>query len=109
MAVSRVENPAPANDPFGFSRRGGTIHINGHRTSAKLQGSEHLTLGRSYVLFVEWNGGNYRLAGRMSGAVLIDDDFRTKPLGTKWVSELKKYDELSVEAFTEEVLKEPAP
>ncbi len=101
--------PPPLVTPFRFVRPGGTVYVNGHRASVKLKGSEFLTLGRSYVVFLHWTGGYYRLAGGMSGVILIDDDLRTKALGTNQALKLKKYDELSLDAFIEEVLKEPAP
>lgn len=101
--------PPQLATPFRFVRPGGTVYVNGHRASMKLKGSEILTLGRSYVLFLHWTGGYYRLAGGMSGAVLIDDNFRAKPLGTNQALKLKNYDKLSFDAFIEEVLKEPAP
>lgn len=83
--------------------------MNGHRASKRLKGSELLTLGKNYVLFLQWTGGYYRLAGGMSGVVLVDDELRTKPLGAHQAARLKKYDKLSLDAFIEEVQKEPAP
>jgi len=74
-----------------------------------VKGSELLTSNKTYVLFLQWTGGNYHIAGSMSGAVLIDDDFRIRPLGTKEALKLEKYYKLALDSFIEEVLKEPMP
>lgn len=101
--------PAPLTTPLRFTRFGGSVQVNGNRATVRVKGSELLTSNKTYVLFLHWTGHNYNLAGGISGAVLIDDAYRTKLLGTKRASELKKYDKLTLNAFIEEVLKEPAP
>jgi hypothetical protein len=98
--------PAPLSTPLRFTRYGGTVQVNGHRASVKMKGSELLTSNNTYVLFLQWTGRNYHIAGGMSGAVFVDGNFRTKPLGTNQTLKLKSYDKLSLNAFTEEVLRE---
>lgn len=101
--------PAPLTTPLRFTRFGGTVQVNGHRASMRVKGSELLKSGGTYLLFLEWTGGNYRLADGMSGAVLVGDNLQIKPLGTNHSLKRKNYDKLSLDAFIEEVLKEPAP
>ncbi len=101
--------PEPLITPLRFTRWGGTVLVNGHRASVRVKGSELLTSNKTYVLFLQWTGGNYHIAGSMSGAVLIDDDFRIRPLGTKEALKLEKYYKLALDSFIEEVLKEPMP
>jgi hypothetical protein len=102
------EFPTPLTTPLRFTRFGGAVQLNGHRASVRMKGSELLTSNNTYVLFLQWTGRNYHIAGGMSGAVLVDGNFRTKPLGTNQALKLKSYDKLNLRAFIEEILKEPA-
>ncbi len=99
--------PAPLTTPLSFTRFGGSVQVNGHRASVRVKGSELLTSNKSYLLFLQWTGHNYHIAGGMSGAVLVQDNLRINPLGTNPSLKRKHYDKLDLEAFIEEVLKEP--
>jgi hypothetical protein len=75
--------PVPLTTPLRFTRFGGTVHVNGHRASLRVKGSELLTSGKTYILFLQWTGRNYHIAGGISGAVLVEDNHRVKPLGSE--------------------------
>jgi hypothetical protein len=99
--------PEPLTTPLRFSRFGGTVQVNEHRASMRVKGSELLTSDRTYILFLQWTGWNYSIAGGMSGAVLVKDDSSLQALGTNRALQLKKYNQLSLEAFIKEILREP--
>lgn len=98
------ERPAPLATPLKFVRSGGVVHVDGHRVSRKLRGSEALKPGQDYVLFFFWspNFKAYRLVGGVSGAFLIEDGSRIKPLGAE--NGMRRHDGMSLEALVEEVL-----
>jgi hypothetical protein len=98
---------APVHTPLSVYRFGGTVKVNGHTASHRLKGSELLGPGNTYVLFLQWTGSNYHLAGAMSGAVLVDKNLVTRPLGTKEKTKLQKYNGLDLETFIQQVLTEP--
>ena len=83
------------------------MRVIGHVVSQRLKGSELLGPGNTYVLFLQWTGSNYHLAGGMSGAVLVNTNFVTLPLGTKEGTKLQKYKGLDLETFIRDVLTEP--
>ncbi len=78
------EPPAPLSTPLKIVREGGVVSIDGHHVAKTLRGSEALRVGQDYILFVNWSRDfkAYRLAGGVSGAVLIDSDLAVKPLGS---------------------------
>lgn len=78
------EPPTRLSTPLKVVRDGGVVTIDGHRVARTLKGSEALKAGQDYILFVHWSRDfqAYRLAGGMSGAVLIDSDLVVKPLGS---------------------------
>ncbi|HET6892382.1 MAG TPA: hypothetical protein VFH31_14870 [Pyrinomonadaceae bacterium] len=98
--------PAPLTTPLSFTRFGGSVQVNGHRASVRVKGSELLTSNKTYVLFLQWTGHNYHIAGGMSGVVLVQDSLRVNPLGTNPSLKRKHYERLHLEAVIEEVLKE---
>ncbi|MFN2456422.1 MAG: hypothetical protein ABR577_19680, partial [Pyrinomonadaceae bacterium] len=105
-ALQNIASPAPVTSPFTFYRDGGEVKVNGHQVSEKLKGSELLTPGNDYVLFLTWspNFGAYRLVAGASGAFLIKNNLRIHPLGSK--PELKlKHDDTDLDTFIGEVLK----
>jgi hypothetical protein len=78
--------------------------VNGHRVAKTLKGSEGLKTGQSYILFVHWSRDfkAYRLAGGMSGAVLVEPELLVRPLGSeKGVTRLRG---TRLDTFLEEVL-----
>jgi hypothetical protein len=96
--------PLPLTSPLKIVRAGGVVYVNGHRVSEKLKGSELLTSGKRFVLFLRWSPAfkSYHLMGGASGAFLVQDDQQIKPLG----SELKLRDgSLDLETFIVEVMK----
>lgn len=99
--------PAPLTTPLKLARLGGTVNVDGHRATAKVKGHESLTAGRDYVFFLWWgpNSKAYRLAGGISGAVLIEDDLRLKPLASD--EALKgRYEGASLDEFIRDVIHE---
>ncbi|HYG10940.1 MAG TPA: hypothetical protein VD835_13410 [Pyrinomonadaceae bacterium] len=94
---------APLATPLSFTRFGGAVQVNGHRASLKVKGGEHLIAGRTYILFLQWTGWNYHIAGGMSGAVLVEKS-RLRPLGTNRALQLRGYGALDLEAFVRDVL-----
>jgi hypothetical protein len=84
------------------------VNVNGHRVSTKLKGSELLTAGKDYVLFLEWSPAfnSYLLMGGSSGAFLIQDNSKIKPLGSE--KGLLQHEAKDLEAFIHEVLSAPA-
>ena len=98
---------APVRTPLFVYRFGGSVRLNGHVASQRLKGSELLGPGNTYVLFLQWTGSNYHLAGGMSGAVLVDKNLVTRPLGTKESTKLQKYNGLDLETFIQDILTEP--
>lgn len=78
------EPPAPLSAPLKVVRSGGVVTINGHRVAKTMRGSEGLKAGKHYILFLQWSRAfkAYRLAGGMSGAVLVDSELVVKPLGS---------------------------
>lgn len=99
--------PAPVLTPLLVYRFGGSVRLNGHTASQRLRGSEVLAPGNTYVLFLQWTGSNYHLAGGMSGVVFVDKNFVTRPLGTKESTKLQKYNGLDLETFIQDVLTAP--
>jgi hypothetical protein len=99
--------PAPVQTPLLVYRFGGSVRLNGHTASQRLKGSELLGPGNTYVLFLRWTGTNYFLAGGMSGAVFVDKNLVTRPLGTKEKTKLQKYTGLNLETFIQDVLTAP--
>lgn len=99
--------PAPVVTPLLVYRFGGNVRVNGHVVSQRLKGSDLLGPGNTYVLFLQWTGSNYHLAGGMSGAVLVNKNFVTTPLGTREGTKLQKYHGLDLETFIRDVLTEP--
>ena len=97
----------PLRTPLLVYRFGGSVRLNGHVVSQRLKGSELLGPGNTYVLFLQWTGTNYHLAGGMSGAVLVDNNLRTRPLGTTERTKLQRYNGLDLETFIRNVLTEP--
>jgi hypothetical protein len=100
--------PLPLTSPLKFVREGGVMHVNGHRVSRKLKGSELLTAGKDYVLFLEWSPAfeSYFLMAGSSGAFLIQDNSKIKPLGSE--KGLLQHEAKDLEAFIHEVLSAPA-
>lgn len=101
--------PQPVTSPLKFVRPGGVVYVNGHRVSEKLKGSELLTAGKRYVIFLIWSRAyqSYHLLGGSSGAFLVEDDLRIKTLGS-WKQLRQKHDDLYLEVFINEVLSAPA-
>lgn len=99
--------PAPVHTPLLVYRFGGSVRVNGHTASQRLKGSELLGPDNTYVLFLQWTGSNYHLAGGMSGAVFVDKNLVARPLGTKERKNLQKYNGLDLETFIQEVLTAP--
>lgn len=100
--------PQPLTSPLKFIRPGGVVHLNGHRVSQKLKGSELLTAGKRYIIFLIWSRAHqsYYLLGGSSGAFLVEDDLRIKPLGS-WKQLRQKHDDAYLEVFINEVLSAP--
>ncbi|MFN2455375.1 MAG: hypothetical protein ABR577_14260, partial [Pyrinomonadaceae bacterium] len=98
--------PLPLTSPLTFVRAGGTVIVNGHRVSAKLKGSEFLKAGKDYVLFMEWSPPfkAYHLMAGSSGAFLVQNDSKIKPLGSEKKLKLQS-DGTDLETFISEVLK----
>jgi hypothetical protein len=99
--------PAPVRTPLLLYRFGGSVKVNGHTASQRLKGSELLGPGNTYVLFLQWTGSNYHLAGGMSGAVFVDMNLVTRPLGVRERTELQKYNGLDLETFIQHILTAP--
>ncbi len=78
------EPPATLSTPLKVVRSGGVVTIDGHRVAKTMRGSEALKAGQHYILFLHWSRDfkAYRLAGGMSGAVLVDPELVVKPLGS---------------------------
>ena len=102
--LGEYQMPAPLVTPLKFVREGGAVNVNGHRVSKKLKGSEALRAGQDYALFLHWSREfkAYFLAGGVSGAFLIEDGSRVKPLGAD--KGLLRHDGQSLEALVAEVL-----
>ena len=98
---------APVRTSLFVYRFGGNVRLNGHVATQWLKGSEVLGPGNTYVLFLQWTGSNYHLAGGMSGAVLVDGNLLARPLGTKESKKLQKYNGLDLETFIRDILTEP--
>ncbi len=96
----------PPASPLTFVRAGGTVTVNGHRVSAKLKGSELLKAGNDYVLFLRWSPpfNAYHLMAGSSGAFLVQNNSKIKPLGSEKQLKLK-HEGKDLETFISEVLK----
>lgn len=96
----------PLTTPLTIFREGGVVYENGHRVSVKLKGSDSLKVGQDYVFFLWWSSrGVYQLAAGVSGAFLVEDNLRIKPLGDG--KELRrKYHGMDMETFINEVLQQ---
>jgi len=99
------EPPAALLTPLKFVRSGGTVNVNGHRATVKLQGHESIKAGAEYIFFFWWSPSYkaYYLAGGISGVVAVGSDSRVKPLATNPDVKLK-YDNMDLENFISEVL-----
>ncbi|MDQ3473247.1 MAG: hypothetical protein M3447_05870 [Acidobacteriota bacterium] len=100
------EPPAPLLTPMRFVRPGGAVVVNGHLASQKWKGSEPLETGSDVLLLLWWSPDfkAYTLAGGLSGALLIDQDLRVKPLSSN--REMLRYTGASLDAVINEVLAE---
>lgn len=97
--------PKPLTTPLRFVRSGGVVNVNGHRVAVRVRGQELLQVGKDYIFFFWWspNYKAYYLAGGISGAVLVDDNRRVKPLASS-SSIQSRYSSADVETFISEVL-----
>jgi hypothetical protein len=93
----------PLATPLRFYRAGGEVIVNGHRASQKLEGSELLSQGKDYILFLSWNPyeKSYYLSG-VSGAFLVDERNLLKPLGNR--AGIRKYEGADLEALIDELI-----
>lgn len=98
--------PAPLSPTLTFTRFGGTVMVNGHQASIVAKGKVTISRGKTYVVFLEWTGGQYRLAGSMSGAVLVSDVNRVKSVSADPALRAK-YDDLGLEEFLEKIVSKP--
>ncbi len=100
------EPPAPLLTPMRFVRPGGAVVVNGHLASQKWKGSEPLKTGSDVLLLLWWSPAfkAYTLSGGLSGALLIEQDLRLKPLSSK--REMLRYTGASLDAVINEVLAE---
>lgn len=96
--------PAPLSTPLEVVRDGGIVTIDGHRVATTLRGSEGLKAGHDYILFLHWSRHfkAYRLAGGMSGVVLVGPDLVVKPLGSR--KGVIKHNGTPLDAFVSEIL-----
>ncbi len=96
--------PALLATPLKLVREGGVVQVNGHRVSKKLKGGEALKADQDYAPFLQWSPDfkAYHLVGGISGAFLIQHDYRVKPLGSE--KGMRRYDGMSLESLVEEVL-----
>jgi hypothetical protein len=96
--------PTPLTSPLKVIRDGGEVHVNGHRASMKLEGSEMLKPNKDYVLFLRWSPDfkAYRPVGGVSGFFVVEDS-RIKPVGSK--KEIKKHDGAALQTFVDEILR----
>lgn len=81
-----INRPLPEliGGEFNIIRHGGLLFVNGHRVREKVPGYGDLVENQNYIFFLTWSSAYkaYRLAGGVSGVVLIQDDLQIKPLAT---------------------------
>lgn len=77
--------PEPIGGTFKITRPGGSLQIDGHRITEKVQGQNKLIEDKNYIFFLSWSGDyqTYTLNGGISGAVLVQDDLQVIPLATR--------------------------
>jgi hypothetical protein len=102
--LGEQEPPAPLSTPLKVVRDGGVVTRDGHRVTRTLRGSEAVKVGQDYILFVHWSRDfkAYRLAGGISGVVLVGPDLVVKPLGSG--KGVRKHRGAPLEAFVKEIL-----
>jgi hypothetical protein len=100
----RFTPPAPLTSPLKLIRAGGEVHVNGHRATVKLAGSELLKPNKDYLLFLTWGPYSeaYRPVGGVSGFFIIENS-RVKPAGSE--AGVKKYEGIALQTLIDEVLK----
>ena len=76
--------PAPLVTPLRIARNGGVVVVNGHKASVKVRGYEDLSAGNSYLFFLNWSPSYkaYTLTACLFGAVVVDEHFSLKSLGS---------------------------
>jgi hypothetical protein len=94
---------APLTTPLKLTRIGGVVKVNGHRAVVKAKGFDALNVGKQYLFFLWWspNQNAYTLAGGISGAVLVNDSLKVKPLSKRTPA---RHEGSDLEEFIREVL-----
>lgn len=102
--IGEQEVPGSLATPLRILRQGGVVSVNGHRVAQTLRGSEALKVGQDYLFFLHWSRDfkSYRLAGGMSGAILIKPDLTVKVLGSR--KALLRYNGTGLETLIQELV-----
>lgn len=98
---------SPLASPLRLYRPGGTVHVNGHTTSVRVKGNEHLKIDQDYIFFLEWipRFQVYGLEGGLGAAFSINGNSKVKSLSNYDNSRIKlSYNGVGLEEFVNEVL-----